>query len=127
MFKYINYLIKNLRHKPVLKIPQASKTLDLYDSDNGKTIKSYKIVDATYLCKDSKRCVIKYADCTRGRIAQICDWYQSDYDLGVSLHFFINEMTFNELKKDTVFIRRCKVMECDPYCLAKFIYDNQQL
>lgn len=65
----------------------ANDELGLYDSSNGNSIKAYKIVDATEIANNSKRCVIKYGLSVRGVIAQINDWYEADIDLGVSLHY----------------------------------------
>lgn len=124
MLKTLKLQLKRWLHKPLV-IASASLELGLYDSRNGKTIKAYKMADATHLCNDSKRCVIKYANCVRGKIAQICDWYEAEKDLGTTVHYHINEMTFKDLAKDEVFVLRCKVMKADSYSLAKFIYDSQ--
>lgn len=106
-------------------VGSASPELGLYDSRNGNSVTAYKMFDATSLCTDSERCVIKYADVTRGRIAQICDWYKPDYDLGVNVHYHINEMTVEELANDEVFACQCRVMGADAITLAKAIFDNQ--
>lgn len=103
----------------------AKDELGLYDSANGKSIKAYKIADATTLTKESERCVIKYALAVRGVIAQICDWYKSDRDLGTTVHYFIDEMSVDELAKDEVFERHCRVMDAHALTLAHFIYDNR--
>lgn len=99
--------------------------LRLYDTANGNTILAYKVFDATHLCQYSKRCVIKYADCERGRIAQINDWYKKDYDLGMCVHYFINEMTAEQLMSDIVFNRFCESLGILPVNLAEAIFENQ--
>ena len=110
--------------KPLV-VGSAKDELGLYDSANGKSIKAYKIVDATELTNNSKRCVIKYALSVRGVIAQICDWYKSDVDLGGSVHYFIDETSPKELSEDEVFERRCRVMDTHALTLSHFIYDNR--
>ena len=124
MLKTLKLQIKRWLRKPLV-IASASLELGLYDSRNGKTIKAYKMADATHLCCDSAKCVIKYANCIRGKIAQICDWYEATRDLGTTVHYHINEMTVNQLASDEVFVIRCKIMKADPYILAQFIYDSQ--
>ena len=95
-------------------------------SDDGEYEKVFQDkAEATHLCNDSKRCIIKYANCVRGKIAQICDWYEPTRDLGTTVHYHINEMTVNQLASDEVFVIRCKIMKTDPYVFAKFIYDSQ--
>jgi len=125
----IRKIYDKLRRKPLLVKPvviaSASLELGLYDSANGKSVKAYKMADATILCSDSKRCVIKYANVVRGRIAQICDWYEPNQDLGVNLHYHINEMSIYQLANDEVFISRCLSMAVNPFSLAQFIYENQ--
>ena len=110
-----------------MEVRFAKLDLGLYDSANGKNVKAYKIVDATNLCSNSKKCVIKYANVIRGTIAQICDWYESKKDLGVCLHYHINEMTPDELINDDVFKIRCSLIGADPNMLAQFIFNNQYL
>jgi len=124
MLKTLKLQTKRWLRKPLV-IASASFELGLYDSRNGKTIKAYKMAEATHLCNDSKRCIIKYANCVRGKIAQICDWYEPTRDLGTTAHYHINEMTVNQLASDEVFVIRCKIMKTDPYIFAKFIYDSQ--
>lgn len=99
--------------------------LGLYDSANDGNIEAYKIIDATHLCPNSKRCVIKYAKVARGTIAQINNWYERDRDLGSSVHYHINEMTPSELGNDTVFASTSSSMGADPLNLASFIFNNQ--
>jgi hypothetical protein len=106
-------------------VGSAKDELGLFDSANGKSIKAYKIVDATELTNNSKRCVIKYALSVRGVIAQICDWYKPDVDLGGSVHYFIDETSPKELSEDEVFERRCRVMDAHALTLSHFIYDNR--
>lgn len=106
-------------------VGSAKDELGLYDSANGKSIKAYKIVDATVLTNNSKRCVVKYALSVRGIISQICDWYKPDVDLGGSVHYFIDEMSPKELSEDEVFVRRCRVMDAHALTLSHFIYDNR--
>lgn len=103
----------------------ASPTLGLYDSANGNSVTAIHMVDATKFCAKSERCVIKYAPVERGLIAQICDWYEADKDLGGMVHYHINEMKPVELAKDCVFAMKCRVMGCDALDLANFIYDNK--
>jgi hypothetical protein len=119
-------LFRKALHKPIT-INYASLELGLYDSQSGKSIKAYKIIDATHLLEnnDNRRCVIKYANCLRGKIAQICYWYEPTKDLGAMVHYFINEITDKELAKDEVFYLRCELMNVNPFMLARFIYENQ--
>jgi len=106
-------------------VGSASLELGLYDSRTGGSVTAYSMFDATGMCPGSKRCVIKYADVARGRIAQICDWYKADRDLGTTVHYHINEMTVKELAQDEVFARHAKMMAVEANVLAKSIFDNQ--
>lgn len=99
--------------------------MGLYDSETGRSVEFDKAVDVTHLCLDSLRCVVKYGNAKRGRIAQICDWYEQEKDMGTTVHFFISEMTPMGLAGDVVFNRRARVMHANPFELAKYIYDNQ--
>lgn len=114
---------KELQQANVVGI--ANSELGLYDSRSGNSVTAYKMFDATSLCNDSKRCVIKYADVVRGRIAQINDWYEADTDLGTCVHYHINEMSVEGLANDQVFARQCRVMGAMPLVLAQAIFDNQ--
>lgn len=111
--------------KKQTKITGARKEMGLYDSRTGKSILSYKMVDATNICPGSNQCIIKYGNAVRGKIAQICDWYQRSKDLGTILHYHINVMTPDSLTEDSVFSRTARVMCVEPLVLAKFIFDNQ--
>ena len=106
-------------------VGSASPELGLYDSRTGGSVIAYRMFDATGMCPGSKRCVIKYADVARGRIAQICDWYEADKDLGATVHYHINEMTPKELAEDVVFARQARVMAVEADVLAKSIFANQ--
>lgn len=108
----------------VLKSFKRSE-LGMYDSGNGKSVKAYKVVDVTPLCKKSKQCVIKYANVIRGVIAQICDWSEPGKDLGVTVHYHINEMTAEKLAADEVFQSRALSMGALPFKLAQAIFDNK--
>lgn len=103
----------------------ASLKLGIYDSENGESIIAYKIADATILCRNSKRCVIKYANIASGKLAQICNWYNPNEDLGTTLHYYISEMSFIQLVKHETFAIICRCMAVDPFILAQFIYENQ--
>ena len=102
-------------------------SLGLYDnnSKNGKSVIADKVIDVTPLCPKIKQCVIKYANVTRGRIAQICDWYEKGKDLGMCVHYHINEMTPETLAEDVVFAQRARVMGADALKLSKIIFENQ--
>lgn len=100
----------------------AKKELNLFDSVTDKSVLAYKIVDASMLCPESATCVIKYADATRGRIAQICDWYDAKTDIGVNVHYHLNDSNPLQLSKDEVFVRRCSIMGANPTELASFIF-----
>lgn len=99
--------------------------LGLYDSNskNRTSVIADKVIDVTEICPDAKRCIIKYAKVTRGLIAQICDWYESNEDFGLKIHYHINEMTPVELANDEVFSSHC--MGAHPMELANVIFDNQ--
>ncbi|QKZ15209.1 hypothetical protein [Spirosoma sp. KUDC1026] len=111
------------RMRPVEEV--AKKTLGLYDYRAQQSLEATKIVDATSICPQAKRCVIKYANDTRGLIAQICNWYSPDDDLGGQVHYFISAMTPVQLADDVVFERTAVGMRVEPIVLASFIYQNQ--
>lgn len=100
-------------------IENAKKEMGLYDSDTGKSVEAYKIIDASQFADDGETMVIKYGDVTRGRIAQICEWYKPKEDFGMVVHYFISEMTKVQLSYELQ--RRFK----DPAALSMFIFDNQ--
>jgi hypothetical protein len=99
--------------------------LGLYDSSSGESIVAYKIIDATVLCPLSKRCVIKYAIDSIGKVAQINEWYDRDVDLGSSVHYHINNLTVHELSTDLVFMSFANKLGINPSNFAYFIYNNQ--
>lgn len=101
--------------------------LGLYDNNSTEetSVVADKVIDVTSMCPESRQCVIKYANVTRGRIAQICDFYEKGKDLGVCVHYHINEMTPVELAEDVVFASSAKMMGANNYDLAKIIFDNQ--
>lgn len=101
--------------------------LGLYDnrSKDNKSVVAEKVIDVTSLCPKSKQVVIKYANVTRGQIAQICDWYDRGKDLGLTVHYHINEMTPVQLANDIVFERQAISMGAHPVELANAIYDNK--
>lgn len=101
--------------------------LGLYDnnSDNHSSVLADHVIDVTAICSNSARCIIKYANVKRGRIAQINNWYEQDKDLGSSVHYHINEMTPHELALDSVFTSTSRSMRVDPLVLAKIIFANQ--
>lgn len=106
-------------------IGNASPELEIYYNRNRNSATAYKIFDATSLCNDSERCVIKYANVVHGCIAQICDWYDYDCDLGVKIYYYINKMSVEELANDKVFAHQCRMMGVIPLVLAKAVFDNQ--
>lgn len=99
--------------------------MGLYDSVNAQTVKAYRFVDMSNLCHKAPRLLVKYADVTRGRIAQLCHWYEADEDLGSTVHYHISLMTADELAKDEVFERTAIVVGADPLALAQEIYKCQ--
>lgn len=111
--------------KTFLQLLQKSP-MGLYDSDTGKSLKAYKAVDLTYLCPGSKQFIVKYAKAKRGLIAQINDLYEPGNDLGVQVHYFLNETSAKKLSQDKVFEIRANIAGCDPYTLAVEIYLNTQ-
>jgi len=110
---------------PVLN-EYTGSSLGLYDSaDPSVSITATKVVDASELCRDTERCVIKYASAIRGLIAQICDWYEKGRDLGATVHYFLDEMTPEKLARDEVFESCAENMGADPLELAEAIYANR--
>lgn len=101
----------------------AKPELRLYDSETGESVMACKIVDATHLCADSKRCVIKYAHAKRGVIFQICDWYEADKDLGTTVHYFLNEMSIEECVVELAV--RSAILGVNSIELTTFIYTNR--
>lgn len=99
--------------------------LGLYDSDTGKTIYAYKAVDLTHLTPSSDQVIIKYAKAKQGLIAQIVDLYKKEEDMGITVHYFLNETSAKKLSEDEVFYSRCKVMGANPYEFAVEIFTNK--
>lgn len=99
--------------------------MGMYDSGNGQTVKAYRFVDMSNLCPKAPRLLVKYAEVMRGRIAQLCHWYEADKDFGSTLHYHISLMTADELAKDEVFVRTAIVVGADPLALAQEIYKCQ--
>ncbi len=99
--------------------------MGLYDSGNGQTVKAYRFVDMSNLCPMAPRLLVKYADVVRGRIAQLCQWYEADKDVGITLHYHISLMTADELAKDEVFERTAIQVGAVPLALAQEIYKCQ--
>lgn len=67
----------------------------LVDSSTGKTCIVEKIVDVTDLCPEAKdeRCLFLYTRAKRGRIIQMIRPYRGEKFMGMSIHFFIDEIT----------------------------------
>lgn len=101
--------------------------LGLYDSrsSEGGSVVAYKVIDVTDICPNETQVVIKYANVTRGRIAQICTWYERGKDLGMCVHYHINEMTPETLASDEVFNRHATMFGVRPIKLSKVIFKNQ--
>ncbi len=99
--------------------------LGLYDNQttNKDSITAEKVIDVTSICPKSEQVVIKYAQVQRGMIAQICDWYTKGEDLGVCVHYHINEMTPESLASDIVFAGQSNNMGVSAIELAKTIFD----
>lgn len=98
--------------------------MGLYDSANGRTLKPYKVVDLTRLTANQPL-IIKYAKAKRGLIAQIIELYKAGEDLGVTVHYFLNETSARRLAEDEVFSLRVKMMGADPLDMAIEIYINK--
>lgn len=106
----------------------VGSSLGLYDnrSANEDSVLAIKAIDVTAMCPNAARCVIKYARVTRGLIAQICQAYEKGSDLGLTVHWHINEMQAKDLAADPVFFRHATSMGvCYPYDLAVVIFANQ--
>ncbi len=99
--------------------------LGLYDnrSKDNKSVTADKVIDVTDFCPESKQCIIKYARVTRGMIAQINDLNEDGIEVGLTLHYHINEMTPITLANDEVFQTHC--MGANPRELAQIIFDHQ--
>lgn len=80
-----------------------------------------KAIDVTYLCPDSKQCIIKYVNSVNGRLAQIIDCYEKGEDVGVFVHYSINGVKPENLAKDCVFEKRASIMGANALELAKTI------
>lgn len=106
---------------------KKNKEMGLYDnrSKDQNSVVAEKVIDVTDICPKSDQCVIKYASVTRGMLAQIQDRYEKDKDIGMTVHYHINEMTVVELANDEVFERQAVMMGSHPMELAKIIFDNQ--
>ncbi len=101
--------------------------LGLYDnnSETGNSVLAYKVIDVTELLTDVEQVVIKYAKVTRGTIAQICDWYEKGKDLGLTIHWHIDNITPEQLANDEAFNFRCKIFEVDALVFANVIINNK--
>jgi hypothetical protein len=116
--------------KPKVKVLPALKGIDLglYDSGHkaSKSVKAYKVVDVSEFCPECEQCIIKYAKVTKGTIAQICDRYEKGKDLGLTVHWHINQITERDLVADEVFLSVCRAhLGVEPKLLAKLIYQNK--
>ena len=98
--------------------------MGLYDSANNKSVRAEKVIGLVVSVDFEGQVVVKYAHVTRGLIAQICQWYEKGKDLGVTVHYHINEMTLDELASDSVFETRAKTIGYEPIELAKIIFEN---
>jgi hypothetical protein len=112
------------KRKPIKEL--VGSPLGLYDSGslNTESVTAEKVIDVTDICPKAKKVVIKYAKVTRGRIAQICNWYEAEKDFGSTLHYHINEMTVSDLANDEVFRRTAEGMGAIPPILASVIFKN---
>lgn len=98
--------------------------MGLYDSATGKTVYATKVIDLITKRNFEGQAVIKYTNVKRGLIAQICQWYEKGKDLGMTVHYHINEMTPESLADDSVFDTHAKMIGYKPIDLARIIYDN---
>lgn len=83
-------------------------TTGLYDSDTGRTLKAKKVVNVTDDCPNaskSDRCIFLYCKSKRGRIIQIIRPYKEEKFMGVSIHFFVDELDeeMNRAERDDTF------------------------
>lgn len=114
--------------RPRARVLADLKGIDLGLFDNHKTqksVKAYKVVDVSEFCPQSEQCIIKYANVTRGKIAQICKRYEKGKDLGLNIHYHINEITERDLAADEAFSAVTKSAGCDPKVLSKIIYQHK--
>jgi hypothetical protein len=98
--------------------------MGMYDSATGKTVRAKKVIDLITKRDFEGQAVVKYANVKRGLIAQICQWYEKGKDLGMTVHYHINEMTMESLAADCVFEPHAKMIGYKPIDLARIIYDN---
>lgn len=101
--------------------------MGIVDSQTGKRIFADKIIDISEHCPEAAQCVIKYGNAKRGRIAQICEFYQKNIDLGSTVHFFTTDETQQSVVKNNWFELRAKVSGIKPELLAKLIYENDSI
>lgn len=109
---------------PFLKTLQKS-SVGLFDSDTNKSLKAYKAIDITDMCTDCEQLIIKYCKAKRGLIAQLSNLYEKEKDLGIQVHYFLNEKSAKTLSEDEVFKRMAKNCGCDAWELALTIYLNK--
>jgi hypothetical protein len=100
-----------------------NSSLGLYDSANGQTVTADKVVDISYLCKRSKQVILKFANAERGRIVQICDLYETGVDMGMTIHYFVNEMTREQFENELKL--RASILGCESTDLVQVIFDNK--
>ncbi len=106
----------------------VKEDMGLYDSgDPSKDVKAYRFIDVTVLCnkKLAQQVVVKYANLVNGRIAQLNCFYDKGKDLGMVIHWHINDWDAARLASEDTFAFRCKVIGADPMQLATIIIDNQ--
>ncbi len=105
-----------------------NSSMGLYDnnSETQDSVLAYKVIDVTELLTDVEQVVIKYAKVTKGTIAQICDWYRKDEDLGTTIHWHIDGLTPYQLANDEPFKFRCeKIFKVDALLFANVIINNK--
>jgi len=96
--------------------------MGMYDSATGETVIADKCIDLTGFCPKSKQVIVKYANVKRGRVAQIINLYEKCDDIGVCVHYHINELTKESLAKDSVFENLSSSLGCSSLLLAKLIF-----
>ena|SRR6185503_11482212 len=101
--------------------------MGLYDSGTAAqtSVTPYRVIDVTAHCPKAVQVVIKYAKVNRGLIAQLNSLYEKNVDLGVTVHWHINEITAYNLATDVVFERQCSIMGATPLKLATVIFENK--
>ena len=98
--------------------------LGMYDSATGESVFADKVIDLITERGYDGQAVVKYAKVKRGLIAQLCQWYKKGEDLGMTLHYHINEMTIDSLGDDPVFAIHAEMIGYKPNDLAIIIYAN---